>query len=50
MCTPPNPATINAVPQAGGVNSAQAPNTMNAAPITGTMRTEYVPAVTTPVP
>src|SRR5687767_8614325 len=50
MCRPPNPAAMNASPHAGGVSSAAAPMSMKHTPITGTTRTENVPAVTTPAP
>jgi hypothetical protein len=41
---------MNSVPMRAGVNSATVPTVMNAIPITGTIRTENVPAATTPMP
>ena len=38
MCRPPKPATMSAVAHAAGANNVQAPRSMNAAPMTGTMR------------
>ena len=38
------------LPHAAGRNSATLPASMKHSPITGTMRTENAPPVTTPVP
>jgi hypothetical protein len=50
MCNPPNPAARNALPQVHGQKRATAPRTMKHSPISGTMRMENAPPVTTPVP
>jgi hypothetical protein len=41
---------MQAVVHEGGAKSATVPTAMKATPITGTMRTEKVPAATTPTP
>src|ERR671939_697904 len=50
MCKPPNPAARHQVPHGAGQNSVTIPISMKQSPRTGTMRTEYVPALTTPAP
>ena len=46
----PNPAAKNQFARTAGANSAAAPSVMKHKPITGTMLTENIPPVTTPVP
>ena len=41
---------MQAVAHESGANSATVPTTMNAMPMKGTIRTENVPAATTPTP
>src|SRR6266705_643493 len=50
MCRPPNPAAMHQLPNTGGTKSATTPTSMKHSPITGTIRTENVPAVATPAP
>jgi len=50
MWSPPNDAIISGVVHDSGATSAVAPHSMNAAPITGTLLTEYVPALMTAAP
>ena len=50
MCSSPNLTTIERSPAAGIVISANTPSTMKQIPITGTILTEKMPAVTTAVP
>ena len=49
-CSPPNPTAIERSPAAGITRSENAPTTMKHIPITGTILTEKVPAVTTAAP
>src|SRR5215472_6379427 len=50
MCNPPNDAIMRGVVHDSGATSAVAPQAMKAAPMTGTLLTEYVPALTTAAP
>jgi hypothetical protein len=50
MCNPPNVVAIITSRDSAGINSATTPHAMKHAPITGTMRTLNVPALTTAAP
>ena len=50
MCKPPNAAISIQVAHAAGAIRVMSPAIMNAAPMNGTMLTEYVPAEMTPAP
>src|ERR1700722_3044792 len=50
ICTAPNPAAINRLPQEAGAKSAAAPRAIRHIPMMGTARTENAPPVTMAVP
>ena len=50
ICTRPNPAAINRLPQDAGAKSAAAPSAIRHMPMMGTARTENAPPVTMAVP
>src|SRR5438445_4686972 len=50
MCSPPKPPAKNQFARYSGQKSAAAPSAIKQSPITGTMLTENMPPVTTPVP
>jgi len=50
ICTRPNPAAMNRLPQDAGANNAPAPRAIRHMPMIGTARTENAPPVTMAVP
>ncbi len=50
ICKPPKPAARNQLAKEGGMKRAAAPSAIKQSPMIGTMLTENIPPVTTPVP